>query len=314
MPRRRLLDPSFTDDTEVAQLTRDERLFLVGCLRNADDEGRLLGHPAYLKSDIFMYDEDIDLKRMREIRDSTIKKMSSWRPANFWHLKLYQNSGIDYLYFPHWYSMEKPSHPTASKLPEPPNIDTSSGTIREPLPKNTGEAQDIITNPSGEIPEKSQKLSGGAPPQSSQGQSSQGKDRLVKVREVTEDFTKFLASENDLTDYLMTTLNKNIAAGRARVRAAAEPGGDVPEELSPEQEATVRMNWGIVVLKKCWKDGIGEEIPNAIFDGARRALKQYPLEVVAKAFAKGVRYKAGKHKSWKYIQTIIDEEIEKRGR
>jgi len=73
------------------------------------------------------------------------------------------------------------------------------------------------------------------------------------------------------------------------------------------------LNWGIVVLKKCWRDGIGEDIPNAMFDGARKALKQYPLEVVAKAFAKGVRYKGGKHKSWKYIQTIIDEEIEKRG-
>ncbi|GAI61086.1 unnamed protein product, partial [marine sediment metagenome] len=90
-------------------------------------------------------------------------------------------------------------------------------------------------------------------------------------------------------------------------------GGGGPGELSPEQEATVRMNWGIQVLKKCWKDGVGEDMPNAIFDGARKALKQYSLEVAAKAFAKGVRYKGGKHKSWKYIQTIIDEEVEKRG-
>ncbi|MBA7689148.1 hypothetical protein ES703_97650 [subsurface metagenome] len=126
MPRRRLLDPSFTDDTEVAQLTRDERLFLVGCLRNADDEGRLLGHPAYLKSDIFMYDEDIDLKRMKVIRDSTLEKMGSWRADNIWHVRLYQNSGIDYLYFPNWYGMEKPSHPTASKLPAPTDIAPTS--------------------------------------------------------------------------------------------------------------------------------------------------------------------------------------------
>ncbi|GAH33054.1 unnamed protein product, partial [marine sediment metagenome] len=222
MPRRRLLDPSFTDDTEVAQLTRDERLFLVGCLRNADDEGRLLGHPAYLKSDIFMYDEDIDLKRMRGIRDSTLEKMGSWRPDNIWHLRLYQNSGIDYLYFPNWYSMEKPSHPTASKLPAPLDIANTSGTTREALPRNTGEAQESITKTSRELPEKIQKPSGATPFQSSQGQSSQG-----KIREVKDDFTKFLGSENDLPDFLMTTLTKNISAGRVQVLAAGGLGGAV---------------------------------------------------------------------------------------
>lgn len=41
MPRRRMLDPSFFEDTDVARLTRDERPFLLGCIRNADDEGRL---------------------------------------------------------------------------------------------------------------------------------------------------------------------------------------------------------------------------------------------------------------------------------
>ena len=39
MARRRMLDPSFFDDSDVSQLTRDERLFLLGCIRNSDDEG-----------------------------------------------------------------------------------------------------------------------------------------------------------------------------------------------------------------------------------------------------------------------------------
>ncbi|GAI58894.1 unnamed protein product, partial [marine sediment metagenome] len=52
MPRRRMLDPSFFEDIYVAKLTRDERLFLMGCIRNSDDDGRLKAHPAYLKAEI----------------------------------------------------------------------------------------------------------------------------------------------------------------------------------------------------------------------------------------------------------------------
>jgi len=105
-----MLDPSFTDDIEVARLTRDERLFLVGCLRNADDEGRLMAHHVYLKSGIFMYDDDIDLARMKEIRESTLDKMKSWHQNNVWLLTLYENGGQEYLNFPNWYSFNKPSH------------------------------------------------------------------------------------------------------------------------------------------------------------------------------------------------------------
>jgi len=373
MPRRRMIDPSLTDDIEVAQLTRDERLFLVGCLRNADDEGRLRGHRAFLKAGIFMYDDDITLARMEEIKNSTLEKMGSWRPDNIWHLRLYQNRGIDYLYFPLWYSWQAPSHPQPSQLPTPPDVTSAlevpftekdrraiyerdnwtcqycgadlannprTQTIDHVIPLTLGGSHhhsNLVTackscnlkkrnrrpedagmallptckvNPEVKVMAKPEVEHNVNQPLSQvrSGQSSQGKGSIGQVREIKEDFTKYLDSEKDLTDFLMTTLTKNISAGRAQ-GLAAEGGRELPAEI----EATVRMNWGIPVLKKCWEDGVGEKIPNAIFDGARKALKQYPLEVVGKAFAKGVRYKGGKHKSWKYIQTIIDEEVEKRG-
>ena len=197
MPRRRLLDPSFTDDIEVSQLTRDERLFLVGCLINADDEGRLNGHRVYLKSEIFMYDEDIDLKRMQEIRDSTLNKMRSWHQGNIWLLLSYQNSGIEYLYFPNWYSFNKPSHPTPSKIPVPPPRANSSGVSPEVLPNNSREVPEALPNASA----------------LSQVRSSQV--RLDKVRGVQEDFRKYLDSEKDLTDFLTTTLQKYLPRGPA---------------------------------------------------------------------------------------------------
>lgn len=181
MPRRRMLDPSFTEDTEVAQLTRDERLFLVGCLRNADDEGRLIGNAAYLKAEIFMYDDDIDLKYMQKIRNSVLEKIKKWRQDNIWRLSLYQNSGIEYLHFPNWYGMEKPSHPTPSKLPIPSDMGSASSTTQEINPKVSGEAREEISKSSEQSPEEIEKVSGAIPPQSSQGKNSLVKSSRVNT-------------------------------------------------------------------------------------------------------------------------------------
>jgi len=272
MPRRRMLDPSFTDDIEVAQLTRDERLFLVGCLRNADDEGRLSGHRVYLKSQIFMYDEDIDLERMWQIKESTLEKMKNWRGDNIWLLLPYQNSVIEYLYFPNWFAFNKPSHPTPSKIPGPPPAD-SSGVSPE-VPQNT-------SRETPEVPQSSSALS----------QVKSGQDRIGKGRVAQEDFKKYLQSESDLTDFVTTKLNESISAAR--------------------QAGAHGEQWAIAVLEEFWNQAVGK-IPSEIFMGGLDALKKYPIEVVAKAFVKAARYQGGKHQKWKYIQTIIDEEVGKR--
>lgn len=195
MARRRMLDPSFFDDTDVSKLTRDERLFLLGCIRNADDEGRLNGHPAYLKAEIFMYDEDINLDRMHQLKESTLEKMKNWRSDNLWRLNPYRNSDQDYLHFPNWYQQQRPSHPTPSKLPTPP----------EALPKSAGETRKDFQQPS-EMPREEVVSS------SPLGQSSQVKSSLVQSSGVQEDFTKFL-NEKDLTDFLTTTLEKYMPRG-----------------------------------------------------------------------------------------------------
>ncbi|MBA7558658.1 hypothetical protein ES708_00264 [subsurface metagenome] len=265
MPRRRLLDPSFTDDVEVAQLTRDERLFLVGCLRNADDEGRFSGHRVYLKSEIFMYDEDIDLKRMQEIRNSTLDKMSRWRPDNIWLLLPYQNSGIDYLYFPNWFAFNKPSHPTPSKLPAPPARANSSGEAPEILQSNSREVPEVLPNASA----------------LSQVRSSQV--RVGKVRGVQEDFRKYLDSEKDLTDFLTTTLQKYLPRGPA---------------------------WAVDVLNKLWEQALGEPMKQPAFEVTLEAVKRYSAVVLAKSYAKAVKYRGGKYAPAKYLEKILKEKGE----
>ena len=270
----------------MAQLSRDERLYLIGCLRNADDEGRLIGHPAYLKSEIFRYDEDIDLARMEEIKAATIEKMRTWRPENVWLLKDYKNGNHDYLYFPNFYQFNKPSHPTSSKLPTPP-----SGEAPEPLP-----------SPSGEVTREPQENVESA---SAVGQSSQGKVKLDKDRVVQEDFSKYFDNKSDLTDFLRKTLTSYMSSGLAAARQA--PGG-----VTPEREAATAAQWGIPVLEKFWEQAVGTKLSGVIWQGAYKALQEYPVEVVASAFVKASRYKGGKHKSWKYFETIINEEMEKR--
>ncbi|GAI89517.1 unnamed protein product, partial [marine sediment metagenome] len=78
MPRRRMVDPLFWDDHYIATLTRDERILVLGCTGNADDEGRLKAHPAYLKASIFMYDDDLDASDVEKLRDSCLTKMKPW--------------------------------------------------------------------------------------------------------------------------------------------------------------------------------------------------------------------------------------------
>ena len=58
MPRIRSIKPEYWKDQELALLSRDARLFYIGLWNFADDYGRVIGDPAYLKGQIFPYDED----------------------------------------------------------------------------------------------------------------------------------------------------------------------------------------------------------------------------------------------------------------
>lgn len=285
MPRRRMMDPSFFEDPFVAKLTRDRRLFVVGCVRTGDDDGRLKAHPAYLKAEIFMYDDDIDLDKMREIISATLEQMETWPKENLWLMVPYENSGEDYLYFPNWFQQQKPSHPTPSKLPPPPeSILPPSSATPELLTSTSGETQEAL------------------PKVSALGQSSLVKSSIVKfsIVKVAEDFNIFPNSESDLTDYLVTTLTKYISAGRARALA----------EGAPEKEEAVGVQCGIMVLEKFWDQAVGK-MKHDMWQGAYEALKRYPPEVLARAFVKAARYQGGKYQKWKYLQTIIDEEMGK---
>ncbi|GAI89819.1 unnamed protein product, partial [marine sediment metagenome] len=125
---------------------------------------------------------------------------------------------------------------------------------------------------------------GTIPSQVRSGQSSLGKDRVGKVRVVPEDFTEFLDSEKDLTDFLTTTLTKYLPSGPT---AAVD------------------------VLYKLWEQAIGEPMSHPVFSLTFDAVRQYPVPVLARAYAKAAKYKGGKTGSWKYLDKILKEQAEK---
>ncbi len=175
MPRRRMIGPDFWNDHHVGTLSRDERVFLLGCVGNADDEGRLIGHAAYLKAGIFMYDDDLTTTQVQEMKQGCLDKMASWPITHPYRLTPYQNSNEEYLFFPNWGEHQKPSHPAKSKLPAPSleTLPIFSQQSHEEVPKDSRES----------------------PSQDRLGQSSLGKVSLGKVSAVPEDFTRYLSKE-----------------------------------------------------------------------------------------------------------------------
>lgn len=264
MPRRRMTDPFFWSDHKVGRLSRDERSLVAGCMGHSDDKGRIEANPAYLKAMIFKYDDDLDNTAVKDLRDSCLKKMQSWPTTHPYRMVLYSNADEEYIFFPAFNATNKPSHPTESQLPPPPleSLPIFSREEHEPLPTSAGNT----------------------PSQVRSGQSSLGKVREGQGRGVQEDFTKFLDSEKDLTDFLTQTLE--IYAGRGAV-------------------------WLLEVLKKLWQQAIGEPMKQPVFELTLNAVKKYPIPVLARAYVKAVKYKGGKYSSYKYIEKILEEQAEK---
>lgn len=129
MARQRFIHPEIWTDPSLAKLTPAERLMFIGCFSNADDEGRLLGNAAFLRSTIFPYD-DISVEEVARMRDRIVAACKN--------LVYYTVDGIEYLAFLKWKQYQKPKYPKPSKLPPPPEKSQTkdSGTISPILEKD----------------------------------------------------------------------------------------------------------------------------------------------------------------------------------
>lgn len=111
MARKRMIDPDFWTDEKLGQCKRDERLFFMGLISNADDKGRGRGNIKLLKATIFPYDDDLKVKDIERMACSLmIKGMAIF----------YVVDGQEFYCLPNFSKHQTINKPTESNIPEIP--------------------------------------------------------------------------------------------------------------------------------------------------------------------------------------------------
>lgn len=99
------------ENPHFAALNYRQRLMVIGLITNADDQGRLRGHPNRIKSLIFSYSS---LSRKTIERDLT-------RIAENETIMLYPARGQPYIQIINWWQYQRMNWAAPSKYPAPPD-------------------------------------------------------------------------------------------------------------------------------------------------------------------------------------------------
>lgn len=135
MARRRLIDPSMWQSGHFKRLGLRQRLLWIGVVTLADDEGKLKGESAVIRAGIFPFDDGVSAKVVEEDLQTLQKEgLIEW----------YTVAGDLYIRIGKWAKYQKPSHPSPSKIPDPPLVKNSGG-IPEPLPSRSGAPPDQVS-------------------------------------------------------------------------------------------------------------------------------------------------------------------------
>lgn len=131
MARGRDIKPGFFLSDELAEVSRDARLFFVGLWTLADRAGRFEVRPVRIKAQLFPYDADITPARV----ESMLLELSN---AQGKHLLLYEVDGKRYCEIRN-FSKHQHIHPNEAKsdIPGPMGVPGITGAVRE-LPESSG--------------------------------------------------------------------------------------------------------------------------------------------------------------------------------
>jgi hypothetical protein len=111
MARKRMIDPAFWEDEKLGQCKRDERLFFMGLISHADDEGYGRANAKYLKANIFPYDDDLKPKDIESMLTTLMSKK---------HVFVYVVEEQEFYCLPNFLKHQVINKPTESKLPKIP--------------------------------------------------------------------------------------------------------------------------------------------------------------------------------------------------
>lgn len=111
MARQRFIWPHLWDDPDLGNLDAEARLLYIGCFSLADDDGRIIGDPVYLKTQVFRY---------RTTTPAQVKKMRDQLERTCSNFRVYKVCEAEYIAFDNWAEFQKPKYPKPSRLPPPP--------------------------------------------------------------------------------------------------------------------------------------------------------------------------------------------------
>jgi hypothetical protein len=97
---------------QFGELTPETQLLYIGTITLADDEGRLKGHPAYLRGQIFPYNEKLTIDDVRDL-------VLALEKAKL--IEVYKVAGEFFIQHPKWnkYQKLRLDRMTASHIPAP---------------------------------------------------------------------------------------------------------------------------------------------------------------------------------------------------
>lgn len=110
MARQRFIHPELWKDPVFGKLQPLEQILFIGLFSIADDDGRLLADPAYLRGELFTF-KDYTNKKVQSLRDNVVAAMAN--------VHLYRANGLDYIALLKWKEYQKPKYPRPSKIPAP---------------------------------------------------------------------------------------------------------------------------------------------------------------------------------------------------
>lgn len=128
---RRMIESEIWFNEKVANLPITGRLLFIGIFSTADDDGRLIASPKYLKAHIFPYDDDITAQTVKDLREQCVSQGL---------FQVYSTNGREYLQIPGWenHQLIRKDRYKTSKLPPPDDQPTANPQPADNQPTTNG--------------------------------------------------------------------------------------------------------------------------------------------------------------------------------
>ena len=139
MARKRMIDPSIWTSESFGSLSNLGKIVFIGCISNADDEGRFKASSAYLRAVILPYGSETPSEIWDALEGIEREKI----------IEIYEVDGEKYGHLLKWDLYQTISRAYPSKLPPPPEISENKEVEQvKQNPKRSKTKHEQITNKS----------------------------------------------------------------------------------------------------------------------------------------------------------------------